>query len=129
MYMSENRKSNVFHVPVETSWYLTPPAKMQSFAERPCNVFFSGNLHRGRAGLYQALTRLPPLPFAVLHRLRRVLGEQFNNAFPHSTIHFSTGFHSGSTPEQYGRNLANRAKSCSVLLALRALNQCGTLRP
>lgn len=107
MYLPENQRGKIFHIPVGPSHHFAPPATVLPFAERPRNVFFAGNLHQGRAGLYRALTGLPPLPFAVLHRLRRVLGEQFNNTFPASTIQFSSGFHSGGTPEEYGRNLAD----------------------
>jgi hypothetical protein len=102
MYLPEDKRGNVYHVPVGPSKHFEP-GKLLPFEERPRNVFFSGNLHQGRAGLYRALIGLPPLPFAILHRLRRVMGEQFDKAFPASTIRFSTGFHNGIAPQDYAR--------------------------
>jgi hypothetical protein len=102
MYLPEDKRGTIYHVPVGPSRHFAPD-KLVPFAERPRNVFFSGNLHQGRAGLYRALTGLPPLPFAVLHRLRRIVGEQFDKVFPASTIRFSTGFHNGIVPHEYAR--------------------------
>lgn len=107
MYLPENQRGKVFHVPVGPSKHFVPPGELRPFAERPHNVFFSGNLHQGRAGLYRALTGMPPLPFAVLHRLRRLFGEQFDKAFPASVLRFSTGFHNGIAPSEYARYLAD----------------------
>lgn len=107
MYLPENQRGKIVHVPVGPSKHFAPPTELVPFAERPRNVFFSGNLHQGRAGLYQALTGMPPLPFAVLHRLRRILGEQFDRMFPDSVIRFSTGFHNGIPPAEYARYLAD----------------------
>jgi hypothetical protein len=102
MYLPEDKRGKVYHVPVGPSKHFAP-GELLPFEQRPRNVFFSGNLHQGRAGLYRALTGLPPLPFAVLHRLRRVFGEQFDKTFPASTIRFSTGFHNGIAPQEYAR--------------------------
>ena len=107
MYLPENQRGPIFHAPVGPSKAFVPPISVLPFAERPRNVFFAGNLHKGRAGLYRALTGLPPLPFSVLHRLRRIMGEQFDKEFPASTIRFSTGFHNGIPPEEYTRYLAD----------------------
>lgn len=105
MYLPENQRGKIYHVPVGPSHHFAP-SPLVPFAERPHNVFFSGNLHLGRAGLYRALTRLPDwLPFAVLHRLKKVLGERFDGAFPNSIVRFSTGFHNGIAPEDYARML------------------------
>jgi hypothetical protein len=102
MYLPEDKRGHVYHVPVGPSKHFAPGVLLP-FEERPRNVFFSGNLHQGRAGLYRAFTGLPPLPFTVLHRLRRVMGERFDKAFPASTIRFSTGFHNGIAPQEYAQ--------------------------
>lgn len=106
MYLPVNQKGKIFHVPVGPSKHFAPPIELVPFTERPRNVFFSGNLHQGRADLYRALAKLPPLPFAVLHRLRRMTGEQFDEVFSASTIRFSTGFHNGIPPAEYAQYLA-----------------------
>ena len=107
VYLPENKRGKIIHVPVGPSQQFGSSTAVLPFEERPRNVFFSGNLHGGRMELYRALTGLPPLPFAVLHRLRYIAGERFDRAFPASTIRFSTGFHSGIPPKEYARYLAD----------------------
>jgi hypothetical protein len=104
MYLPENKRDKIYHIPVGPSNHFVP-GRVVPFQERACNVFFSGNLHLGRAHLYRVLTGVPSVPFAVLHRLRRLLGEQFDAAFPNSIIRFSRGFHNGIPPEEYARLL------------------------
>ena len=104
MYLPEEQRGKVFHVPVGPSRHFAG-GEVIPFAERPRNVFFSGNLHQGRAGLYRALTGVSFLSFGLLHKLRRLLGEQFDKAFPASTIRFSTGFHNGIAPQEYAKYL------------------------
>lgn len=106
MYLPENQRGKVHHIPVGPSKHFVP-GKIIPIQERTHNVFFSGNLHRGRAELYQVLAGVPPLPFVVLHRLRRLFGENFDKAFPNGIIRFSTGFHNGIPPEEYAGFLGN----------------------
>lgn len=111
MYMPENQRGKIYHVPVGPSKHFEPSTVLP-FIERPNNVFFSGNLHQGRAGLYRALTGLPPLPFSLLHRLRRFTGNNFDKAFPASIIRFSKGFHNGIPPHEY----AQQAGASKIIL-------------
>lgn len=103
-YLPENQRGKIYHAPVGPSRAFAP-GPVLPVLERPYNLFFSGDLHRGRAGLYRAFTGLPAMPFPLLYRLRRFAGQQFDNIVPESIVRFSTGFHSGLAPEDYSRLL------------------------
>jgi hypothetical protein len=77
--------------------------EVKDFASRRYNVFFSGNLHLGRANLYRSLTGAWVLPFFLLHRVKKLLGVNFDSVFPSSIIRFSTGFHNGIQPDEYAK--------------------------
>ncbi|MBC6611654.1 hypothetical protein H8B15_12010 [Hymenobacter sp. BT507] len=86
-------------------------AEVKDFEARQYNVFFSGNLHLGRADLYRALTGAYLVPFALLHRTKKLLGTNFDATFPSSVIRFSTGFHNGISPSEYA-NYMQDSKIC-----------------
>lgn len=92
--------------------------------ERPINVFFSGNLHLGRAKLYRYFSKFSFLPFAALHRLQKYLKGNFGHRFPASHIQFNSGFHSGLSPEEYNKQIYKS----KILLCPPGLNQLETMR-
>jgi len=105
-----HRKGKLYHLPVGPSAQFTATT-VSDFISRPHNVFFSGNLHLGRANLYRAFTGAYLLPFALLHRTKKLLGTHFDGAFPASIVRFSTGFHNGITPTEYA-TLMRSSKIC-----------------
>jgi hypothetical protein len=90
-----------------------PPLPME---ERTCDIFFSGNLHRNRFGLYRELhpllRRLPDGMAGVAYRvlrlpqLRRFVRTDFSDAARRTWLSFTAGFAAGLPPEEYGRLLA-----------------------
>ncbi|SNC67710.1 hypothetical protein SAMN06265337_2044 [Hymenobacter gelipurpurascens] len=106
MYLPQNQQGNIFHIPVGPSREFRPDAIIPMH-ERAHNVFFSGNLHGGRAELYRVLAGAPPMPFALLHRLRWLLGENLDKNFSDSIIRFSRGFHNGISPQEYAQYIGN----------------------
>ncbi len=96
---------HIFRIPIGPSCFF-PDVPVVPFGQRSHSVFFAGNLHRGRGKLYGRLSGLM-LPFGLLHRLRSVLGTDFGKRIPGATITFSSQFHSGYTPLDYARFLAN----------------------
>ncbi|MET4075378.1 hypothetical protein [Hymenobacter sp. UYCo722] len=105
-YLPVNQRGKVFHLPVGPSKHFAP-GEVIPVLKRKHNVFFSGNLHSGRAALYRVLAGVPLIPFALLHRLRGLFGEQFDNAFPASIIRFSNGFHNGIPLGDYAQLLGD----------------------
>lgn len=71
------------------------------FAERPINVFFSGNLHRGRRRMFSYYSYLRYLPFALQHRLQARLKSTYDRKYPQSYLRFTSGFMQGLNFEQY----------------------------
>lgn len=105
-----HRQDRLWHLPVGPSTQFAATT-VREFEARPYNVFFSGNLHLGRANLYRALTGAHLLPFSLLHRAKKLLGTNFDAAFPASIIRFSTGFHNGINPVEYAATMQN-SKIC-----------------
>ncbi|WP_324671898.1 hypothetical protein [Hymenobacter sp. GOD-10R] len=96
----------------------------KSFETRKYNVFFSGNLHLGRANLYRALTGAHLVPFALLHRGKKLLGTSFDATFSNSVIRFSTGFHNGISPDEY----AVVMQDSKICLCLAGVENAETMR-
>ncbi len=79
-------------------------------AERPINVFFSGNLNANRQPLYRELTWLRRLPCRARWTLRLMhragwLPQDCSRVFPASYIRFTDGFQRGMSGEDYCRAL------------------------
>lgn len=100
------RHPHVFRIPVGPS-SVFPERAVLPFDERMGNVFFAGNLHRGRKRLYQQLSGLKWLPFPLLYRVRQYLKKDFSDRLPASTITFSGQFHTGFSPGDYASRLAD----------------------
>ncbi|WP_324671893.1 hypothetical protein [Hymenobacter sp. GOD-10R] len=101
---------NLHHLAVGPSTLFSVEG-VKDFSTRKYNVFFSGNLHLGRADLYRCLTGAWILPFFLLHRIKKVLGVNFDKTFPASIIRFSTGFHNGIQPGEYA-SMMQDSKIC-----------------
>lgn len=82
------------------------------FAERTVNVFFSGNLHRGRRRMFNYYSYLRHLPFALQHRLQARIGSVYDHKYPQSVLRFTSGFMQGLGPEEY----ANLIKNSKIVL-------------
>lgn len=82
--------------------FLTAPWK--NVADRNINVFFCGNLHKGRAQFHRWLSGWP-LPFPVAHRLQHWTGPNFDRVFQGSYIRFTQGFMQGLSAEVYSAML------------------------
>lgn len=125
-YVSPNesaRYSNLHRIPVGPS-SVFPNVPVLPFAGRTHSVFFAGNLHRGRRQLYAELTRKHWMPFAILHRIRALLGTNFSHLFPRSAISFSAQFHAGFTPQKYAECLAQSR----IVLCPYGVNEAETMR-
>jgi hypothetical protein len=102
-----------FNVGTVRSVPAVPPLPME---ERTCDIFFSGNLHRNRFGLYRELhpllRRLPRGVAGAAYRVlrlpqaRRFVRTDFSDAAARTRIAFTAGFAAGLPPEEYGRLLA-----------------------
>ena len=122
-YLSEiGNEPHVFPLPIGYS-RASKHRMVVPILERSQNIFFSGNLHRGRSKLYQYFTRVK-LPFPLLYRIRHVLGHQFDTAFPKSFVCFSNGFHNGLSPEEYSEHLYHS----KIVLCPPGLSQPETMR-
>jgi hypothetical protein len=82
------------------------------FAERPLNVFFSGNLHRGRRKMYNFYGAFKHLPFSIQHRLQAFTQYAYDNKYENSYIRFTNGFLRGLNYEEY----ANYIKNSKIVL-------------
>jgi hypothetical protein len=120
-YVSESER--LFRIPVGPS-SVFKDLSVTNFDKRELNVFFAGNLHNGRKKVYEELLGIKFLPFFLLHRLRGLVGTQFNATFPKSVINFSNTFHSGFTPEEYGKVLAG----AKVVLCPYGVTETETMR-
>jgi hypothetical protein len=114
---------HLFRIPVGPS-SVFPDTPLVDFEKRDCNVFFAGNLHKGRQRLYQQLSGLTLLPFPVLYRLREYLKKDFSALIPTSTITFSSQFHSGFSAADYAARLA----SAKIVLCPYGVDQTETMR-
>lgn len=77
------------------------------FPDRKINVFFSGNLHRGRKRMFNYYSYLRVLPFFLQHRIQAKLKIIYDNAYPDSYIRFTDGFMRGLDSESYSAFLKN----------------------
>jgi hypothetical protein len=86
--------------------------------DRKYNIFFSGNLNRGRSELYLLLffgnyTKYMLKLLSILTRIyaaRKILlmiKSNFDNKFNNSYIRFTAGFKKGISPTQYGKIISN----------------------
>jgi len=78
-----------------------------AFADRTNNVFFSGNLHRGRRDIFNSYSYLRHLPFPLQHRLQKLIGSNYDHRYPASYIRFTGGFAQGLQPAEYARFIGN----------------------
>ena len=85
------------------------------FLERKTNVFFSGNLHRGRAKMFDFYSHMRLLPFFVQHRLQGRIKTFYDNKYPSSYIRFTNGFMQGLRFDEY----ASYLKNCKIVLSPR----------
>lgn len=102
-----------FNVGTVRSVPAVPPLPMD---ERTCDIFFSGNLHRNRFGLYRELhpllRRLPRGVAGAAYRVLRLpqarpfVRTDFSDAAARTRLTFTGGFARGLPPEEYGRLLA-----------------------
>ncbi len=73
---------------------------------RTTNVFFIGNLHKGRKKFFNWLAGFS-LPFFIAHRLQKLLKLNFDNSFPSSYIRFTAAFNTGLDASEYSKMIAN----------------------
>lgn len=78
-----------------------------SFADRNINVFFSGNLHKGRSNMYNYYGLFKYMPFSLQHRLQSCLGVTYDRKYPDSYIRFTNGFLKGLDYEGYANYIRN----------------------
>ncbi|GGK57827.1 hypothetical protein ACD591_15655 [Rufibacter glacialis] len=106
-YISENelKASNHFCIPLGYN-YSFRESKVKKISERSINVFFSGNLHKGRSDFFSWLLGFK-LPLFVQHRLRKLLNLTFDHKFPSSYIRFTSGFNSGLSSKEYSSIVAD----------------------
>jgi hypothetical protein len=105
-------RERIFHFPLgyvkET---LHQPVKRME--ERTVNVFYSGNLNKGRVPLYKLLakSKVPDVFFDYLIKLAKrvpnLIKRDFSHAFPASYIQFTDGFKKGLSPQAYTQMLYN----------------------
>lgn len=77
------------------------------FKERSVNVFFSGNLHKGRKRLFDFYSFLRPLPFFLQHRLQNKLNITYDKKYKSSYIRFTNGFAKGLDAQDYAAYIKN----------------------
>lgn len=77
------------------------------FKNRSINVFFSGNLHKGRKRLFNFYSFLRPLPFFLQHRLQNKLKITYDNKYSSSYIRFTNGFAKGLNAQDYATYIKN----------------------
>lgn len=102
--------------------------------ERTYDLFFSGNLHRNRYGLYRELhpllRRLPDGlargAYRVLRlpQVRRFVRTDFSEPGRGTRLTFTSGFAAGLPPEEYGRLLA----SSRIVLCPKGVHSTETFR-
>jgi|GEM_PF-2395006 len=76
-------------------------------SKRGSNVFFSGNLHKGRSQFLKSISWFGFLPFFLSHRLQHVFQVRYDYLWPLSFIRFTNGFGKGLNNEQYSNKLYN----------------------
>lgn len=103
-------RERIFHFPLGyVKDTLHQPVK--KLEERTINVFYSGNLNKGRVPLYKLLSesRIPDFLFDYLIKLMKrvpnLIKRDFSDAFPASYVHFTDGFKKGLTPQVYTQML------------------------
>lgn len=104
---TDKPEKNIYHLPVGPNSKLKFDQKIIPIKERGLGVFFSGNLHVGRANLYRRLSGVNLLPFCILHRCRNIFGNDYSNYFPNSYVSFTHKFHTGLAPDKYSIMLQN----------------------
>lgn len=105
---------NLFHIPVGPNPF-TPIEELIPYSERKYNLFFTGNLHKGRSRLFSYLAgkklKIPflfsLLPFSLLHRIKGIIGTNFSDLYPYSDISFTSKFNTGLDKVTYGQKLAH----------------------
>ncbi|MEQ8924879.1 MAG: hypothetical protein RLO81_03640 [Fulvivirga sp.] len=100
----EDYEKQLFYLPVGPNPNIAE-YKVCPIDGRKWNVFFSGNLHKGRKKLYQYFTGAYLIPFSILHRLRFLFGSNFSNKFKPSYIMFTNSFQSGLSFDDYSKYL------------------------
>ncbi|KAA5548316.1 glycosyltransferase family 47 protein [Adhaeribacter rhizoryzae] len=116
-------KNKLFYLPVGYSRNFDSQPVVP-IERRSINVFFSGNLHLGRARLYRYFTKLRFLPFAILYRLQKRSQSNFSYKFPNSHIQFNNGFHTGLSSTEYNKMIYKS----KIVLCPPGLNQKETMR-
>ena len=76
-------------------------------SKRRNNVFFSGNLHKGRSQFLKSISWFGFLPFFLSHRIQHLFQVQYDNLWPSSFIRFTNGFGKGLNNEEYSNQLFN----------------------
>lgn len=102
----ERKYPNLFHYPLGSNSFV-PALPNVPISQRHLNVFFSGNLHAGRARLYQRLAKLPYAPLSLLTRIQKYLNLKFDTKFPFSYIRFTEGFSKGFSFQEYAHYLTH----------------------
>ena len=85
------------------------------FSERKVNVFFSGNLHKGRTKMFDFYSYLRYLPFFLQHRLQGKIKSVYDKKYPDSYIRFTNGFMQGLNFDDY----TGYIKNCKIVLTPR----------
>lgn len=128
----EVRGSNIYPLPLG---YVddVPELPVVPMADRTVDVFFSGNLHRSRLGLWQALHPafrcLPQQSVKPILRVVRRCGwprlrMDFSSSQGRRVVHFTDAFRSGMGPSQYAHMLANS----KIVLCPRGITAAETFR-
>jgi hypothetical protein len=108
---------NIFNFPLGCDKGAPPPASIIPITERRYSVFFSGALHIGRAGLYNALFLKKDYKFITrclnymikrprLRWIPLLLKSNFNNYFDDSFINFTKSYRQGLGGSVYGSMIA-----------------------
>lgn len=98
--------SKIFEFPVGYNGELDLENPKQ-FSERSINVFFSGNLHKGRRRMFDFYSYLRYLPFFAQHRLQAKIKSTYDNKYPRSYIRFTNGFMRGLNFKEYSNFIKN----------------------
>ncbi len=98
--------SNLFAFPLGYNGHLDLDSPVP-FSERKINVFFSGNLHKGRREMFNFYSYLRYLPFFAQHRLQERIKSVYDNKYPSSYIRFTSGFARGLSLVEYADYIKN----------------------
>lgn len=102
----KNLPERYFHFPLGYGRNFNE-GKYRKIKDRSYDIFFSGNLHKGRKKFFRGISKLSYLPFFLAHRIQGICNFCYDNIFDHSYIRFTQGFSNGLTKEDYSAFLYN----------------------